>query len=403
MSRGTLRRPRVRSKHRPFGFDPSEPFTGLHNLIAIRVAFLMWLAHFYGQWASDEQPGGSVLHYLDVFRRLLREEGWSISRWCHCSFGSPFQKLHQWLHNEPWMLALPRGCTCGRRGQHFKVEGSFTTERLALFESMCEGGAAAVYRVPPRPGQSLASFSGSYPLEAMRLMARGARRAVAAAKRDPSGPAFRPRHVAPNWVCEFIESARFHAVLAYDFARPAHINCLESRTVKTLTKLACRTSPDSRIPALIDSRVTIGAGAKGRSSSAALNRIQQGSLGYVLGGGLYIGGLYAPTGIHRADDPTRHRRIRSPRIAKPTWPTDLEGERYSRLDVVLFSSFRIVSVARGTCGVDCCCSRVSARARRARASRWRLAWTLPRFCGTSARSRGRSPRGPPRRCAVTSA
>ena len=153
----------------------------------------------------------------------------------------------------------------------------------------------------------------------------------------PSGPAFRPRHVAPDWICEFIESARFHPVIAYDFARPAHINCLESRTVKTLTKLACRTSPDTRIATLIDSRVTIGAGAKGRSSSTALNRIQQGSLGYVLGGGLYLGGLYAPTGIHRADDPTRRRAIRSPRIVKPAWLSELEAENFARFDIVLFA------------------------------------------------------------------
>ena len=126
-------------------------------------------------------------------------------------------------------------------------------------------------------------------------------------------------------------------MIAYDFARPAHINCLESRTVKTLTKLACRTSPDSRIATLIDSRVTIGAGAKGRSSSSALNRIQQGSLGYVLGGGLYIGGLYAPTGIHRADDPTRRRPIRSPRIDQPSWLRDLAAGHFARLDVVLFA------------------------------------------------------------------
>ena len=254
----------------------------------------MWLAHFHGQWASDEQPGGSVLHYLDIFQRLLREEGWAISRWRHCSFGSPFQKPHQWLHNEPWLLALPRGCSCGRRGRHFKVEGSFTPERLALFESMCVGGSAAVCRIPPRPGQSVASFSWFYPWGAMRLIAKGAVRAVAAAKRDPSGPAFRPRHVAPNLVCEFIEGTRFHPVIAYDFARPARINCLEPDGENPYcTKLACRTSPDSRIPTLIDWRVTTGAGAKGRSSSSALDRIQQSSQGYVLGRVVHRGPLCA--------------------------------------------------------------------------------------------------------------
>ena len=107
--------------------------------------------------------------------------------------------------------------------------------------------------------------------------------------------------------------------------------------MKTLTKLACRTSPDMRIPDLIDSRVTIGAGAKGRSSSSTLNRIQQGSLGYVLGRVVYRGLLYAPTGIHRADDHTRHRAIRSPRIDTLAWLSDLESERFSRLDIVLLA------------------------------------------------------------------
>ena len=45
VSWGTLRRPRVRSKYRPFGFAPSEPFTAQHNLIAIREDFWIWLAH----------------------------------------------------------------------------------------------------------------------------------------------------------------------------------------------------------------------------------------------------------------------------------------------------------------------------------------------------------------------
>ena len=72
----------------------------------------------------------------------------------------------------------------------------------------------------------------------MQLMAKGAVSAVAAAKSDPSGLVLRPRHVAPDWVCEFIVSSRFRPLIAYVFARPAHICCLVSRTVKTLSLLA---------------------------------------------------------------------------------------------------------------------------------------------------------------------
>ena len=54
-------------------------------------------------------------------------------------------------------------------------------------------------------------------------------------------------------------------------------------------------------------------------------------------GGFYLGGLYAPTGVHGADDPTRHRAIWSPRIDKPAWLSELESERFSRLDIVLLA------------------------------------------------------------------
>ena len=62
VSWGTLRRPRVRSEARPWGFDPSDPFTRYHNRIAVRVCWLMGLGDTMGLYASDEQPGASVAH-----------------------------------------------------------------------------------------------------------------------------------------------------------------------------------------------------------------------------------------------------------------------------------------------------------------------------------------------------
>ena len=167
-------------------------------------------------------------------------------------------------------------------------------------------------------------------------------------------------------------------MIAYDFARPAHINCLESRTVKTLAKLACRTSPDARIATLIDSRVTIGAGAKGRSSSAALSRIQQGSLAYVLGGGLYLGQTTpCVTGRFGA--------------RASTSPRGFPNSSRSAFRVSTSSFSRIVSAVRGTFGAACFSLRVSARARATKLgaslsppARWRAASMQLRCFGTSA-------------------
>lgn len=58
---------------------------------------------------------------------------------------------------------------------------------------------------------------------------------------------------------------------------PGHINYNEGRTYKSLFKYLARSEPDSRPVTLLDSRCTIGANAKGRSSASAINGIQQGA------------------------------------------------------------------------------------------------------------------------------
>ena len=61
---GTLRRPRLRSKSQPFGFDPHDETTREHNVMAIRTAFLCWLIVWLGLYVSNEQPGSSVMDRL---------------------------------------------------------------------------------------------------------------------------------------------------------------------------------------------------------------------------------------------------------------------------------------------------------------------------------------------------
>ena len=109
------------------------------------------------------------------------------------------------------------------------------------------------------------------------------------------------------------------------------------RSQKSCVKYLARHCPDSRTLLLQDSRVTIGATAKGRSSSAALNGIARGQLPYVIGGGLYLGGLHTSTDVHRADDPTRDRPIRAPCRPVATWLIDLGRRSYDRFDDVLLA------------------------------------------------------------------
>lgn len=64
---GTLRRPRVRSKMQPFGFDFTEAATALGNHFAVRAAFILFLCLAYDIIGTGEQPRGSVMFRLVSF------------------------------------------------------------------------------------------------------------------------------------------------------------------------------------------------------------------------------------------------------------------------------------------------------------------------------------------------
>ena len=96
--------------------------------------------------------------------------------------------------------------------------------------------------------------------------------------------------------------------------------------------------PDSRFVGLLDSRVTIGASAKGRSSSYSISRVLQGIVPYVIGSGLYPGCLHCYSGDNRADDPSRGRPVQPPSREKPGWLLALESGDVGPFDAVVQSS-----------------------------------------------------------------
>ena len=85
----------------------------------------------------------------------------------------------------------------------------------------------------------------------------------------PGEPGYAPFCEDPDWVVELASSLAFRERLRYRFKKSGHINVLESRTYKTWVKHLAREAPDSRAVGLLDSRVTLGATAKGRSSRQA--------------------------------------------------------------------------------------------------------------------------------------
>ena len=179
---GTLRRPRLRSKLRPWGFDMSDPTTALHNRLAWRTAFLFCIVALCGGFFSIEQPGSSVMFHLHAFRSLVAL-GAVLTRFCCCSYGAPYRKAMQWLHNKPWVTELEGRCTCPPERPHFIIQGTFTKDSLKAFCNRCSPSYLAVFGRVPRPGESVARFSASYPRALMARMASGS----AAAKSGATG------------------------------------------------------------------------------------------------------------------------------------------------------------------------------------------------------------------------
>ena len=360
---GTLRRPALRSKEHPAGFDPHEPLTAYHNMLAIRTAFILTIAMGLGQFIGVEQPGGSRLFLLHCYRQLVRL-GCVISHFRFCSYGSAFNKHSKWLYNQPWLIPLESQCTCKYKGRHFVIQGNFTAETVQEFDRRCNPSASSVYGRLPQAGESVASFSAAYPYELVARMASGL--AAASRGRTPSMPVdAQVRSLAevgfsdacrvdwpipepsypqrswfegPEWISEICNGLPFTEMFRYRFKRSGHINVNETRVYKSWIKAMAKSEPDSRFVGLLDSRVTIGATAKGRSSSYAISRVLQGSLAYILGSGLYPGCLHCSSGDNRSDGPSREKPLAPPSRELPRWWDELEAGRPHMFDKVVESS-----------------------------------------------------------------
>ena len=344
----TLRRPRLRSKQQPAGFDREDPLILEQTMLAVRTAFLLILALQSGSYISCEQPGGSVMFELHAFQVLVNLGCW-ITRFNFCSCGAGFQKPSKWLHNKPWYLALAGVCNCPYKHRHFTVQGSFTKSAINLFRTRCNPDILQVYGREPKIGEPVSSFSTSYPLPLCRKMAAGSVAAHAVFKNSDEAAqstkglpevseVLRPWHEDPEWIEDICESVSFRELFKYKFMQKGHINCLECRIYKSWLKHCAKAHPQSRLVGFLNNRVTMGAAAKGRSSSRALSRILKSTLGYVLGGGLYPGALHCRSAWNRADGPSRDKPVPGPSKLETGWITDLKRGDLRPFDLMLESA-----------------------------------------------------------------
>ena len=330
---GALRRPRLRSKLEPFGFNPSDPATSLGNRFAMRGGFILSLCHYYGLICSIEQPRGSVMYRLEIYQMLLRW-GFYSATFPFCSWGTPFQKLSWWLGNNPFLCKLQGSCKCGQQGSHFRVQGTFDRKRLRQFLALCKPDVNAVFDRSPQLGEHVARFSGAYPKPLCLFIAKQNQLRIMQSDdlehRSPLRPFGRP----PYWMAELGKNLRWQKLLQYPLKKKNHININEHLAYRSLLKHVAKTSPHSRFAVLLDSRVIIGCNAKGRSSSKQLNFYLNSSLPYIVGGDLYPHLLHIGTHENASDDISRFVNLRSPAGALPPWLVALQSGETDLFDQV---------------------------------------------------------------------
>lgn len=240
---GALRRPRLRSKLIPFGFNPVDDAASLGNQFAMRGGFILFLCLYYGVLVSIEQPGGSVMYRLDIFQRLL-DAGLCSVRFPFCNWGTPFQKASWWLGNNPLLTELEDSCHCGHAGKHFRVRGVFDATRLANFKRLSRPSAKSVFGRDPRKGEHVAKFSSGYPIPLCDYVANLNRRQI---KLSPAADETldRPLSKPPHWVAQLGRSLPWKKLIQFAFKKPNHINVNEQLSHRSLLKHVSKTYPHS--------------------------------------------------------------------------------------------------------------------------------------------------------------
>ncbi|CAE7560174.1 SUF4 [Symbiodinium sp. CCMP2592] len=154
----------------------------------------------------------------------------------------------------------------------------------------------------------------------------------------------RPAHQPARWIGDLGTCLGWKKLLQYRFRKQNHININEELCLRSLFRHLSSVHPVSRFGVLLDSRVTIGCNAKGRSSSMKLNYYLSTSLPFILGGELFPALFHIGTGDNVSDDPSRLRELRTAPAEQPVWLRLFLAGRHKYFDLVRAADDRLTPV-----------------------------------------------------------
>ena len=277
-----MRRPALRSKEKPFGFNPSDVQTKTGNVLAHRGLQSLDLADRHGVVGLLETPFSSKLRYLPSWDSVLSLPSASFCRCDSCRFGSPHLKSFRFLGVHIDLSPVSLRCTCS--GKHVVIQGSLTKKSAIYTEGLAKELARTFVL-------AIASRCGPFP--------------------EDDQPASGYENLLVN---SLARSSDWSLVSSWTFRNQVHINLQELAAVLRLLYIVAREKTPYRIVVFVDSLVTRGALAKGRSTSRALNSLLKKVSATSIACSLFVVSPFCPTRLNVADDPTRCQPIRVPSV-----------------------------------------------------------------------------------------
>ena len=275
-----MRRPALRSKFCPFGFNIRDRQTSVRNLLAHRALSCMYLGHRYLCPGILENPYSSLIKHLPSWNNVMRLPFASQCRSDSCRFGSPHLKPFRFMAVHCDLAPVRLRCECSTN--HEKVQGSLTKASAVYTDALADGLADVLTNA----------------ILAVSLKSR-------------SDDLIDTNGLENALVNSTVKQSDWSHVSSWHFKRLSHINLQELSSVLHLVYLKARDLRSQRIVNFVDSHVCRGAINKGRSSSRALNSMLCRLTSALIASDSYISVPFVPTRLNPADDPTRLKEVRS--------------------------------------------------------------------------------------------
>lgn len=131
-----MRRPRLRSREKPYGFRPRHRQTRLGTTLGKRGFQALHCAANEGAAGLLETPYSSSLRHLPGWGALEEDPVASTCRCDSCRFGSPHLKSFRFLGVNVDLAPVSLRCQC--TGLHLQVQGSLTKASAVYTDSLAE-------------------------------------------------------------------------------------------------------------------------------------------------------------------------------------------------------------------------------------------------------------------------